>query len=466
MINSNIVSFLTNKGFSISNYPFEIIDTCYAWYSNDNIVDFHDRMSLQGVRYELNRSNFAKRACADEANLCEVININASGENNEYQHLYVNNVLNKNNFSEMFRHQLELVPAIGTVGAYIRIDNVTVYDDGTISDGDIRINYIDARGIIPLTIINGQIIDCAFVGDTIINGVKNHVLVIFNKMNDNNYYYSSYTFSNSYKLIKEQTIENYLIGEVKPFSILQNAEVNNIDKMDGYGLPKIWNCIPTLKSIDLAYNVIFSDLDKAEKIVMINELMCKFDKDGKPILNEQQKKVFVFLGEKLPEEKTLFQEYNPVIRIEEVKNSMEFLLSILSSSFGFGTRKYTFENTQFNTATEAIISKADCMQELNRQRANARRYISDLCRAIMFFANKFNNENFDVNSEILVDFDDSIIIDRGAQLESDRNDALSFGLPWLTQNYLMKKYNLTAEEAKEIYLEGNIDLDLEEDSEV
>ena len=34
------------------------------------------------------------------------------------------------------------------------------------------------------------------------------------------------------------------LGDVKPFSVMTNAEVNNIDNMDGYGLPKIYNNIP------------------------------------------------------------------------------------------------------------------------------------------------------------------------------------------------------------------------------
>ena len=61
--------------------PYEYIAMCDAWYCNEPIKDFHTRRTIQGEKYELNRLNFAKRICSDEANLCEVVEINA-GENN------------------------------------------------------------------------------------------------------------------------------------------------------------------------------------------------------------------------------------------------------------------------------------------------------------------------------------------------------------------------------------------------
>ena len=35
--------------------------------------------------------------------------------------------------------------------------------------------------------------------------------------------------------------------------------------------------------------------------------------------------------------------------------------------FGYGTKKYTFENGQIKTATEYIGAKQDAMQELNKK---------------------------------------------------------------------------------------------------
>lgn len=90
------------------------------------------------------------------------------------------------------------------------------------------------------------------------------------------------------------------------------------------------------------------------------------------------------------------------------------------------------------------------MQELNRQRQEAVRYIQDICRAVMWFANTFQSKAFNLEQEILVDFDDSYITDREAELERKRNDALAFDIPELTAWYLMDAYSLSEEEAREL----------------
>lgn len=87
------------------------------------------------------------------------------------------------------------------------------------------------------------------------------------------------------------------------------------------------------------------------------------------------------------------------------------------------------------------------MQELNRQRQEATQYIQDICKAVMWFANTFQGKHFNLDQEILIDFDDSYITDKESELERKRNDALSFDIPQLTVWYLMDAYNLTEEEA-------------------
>lgn len=243
------------------------------------------------------------------------------------------------------------------------------------------------------------------------------------------------------------------LGDVKPFAVMRNAEVNNLDDMEGYGLPKLWNAIPMLKVIDLCYNVLYSDLDKSEKILLVNELLCEFDNNGKPKLTPEQKKLFVFLGDKLPKDKEFIQEYNPEIRIDQITKAFELALSILSMSFGYGTKKYSFENGQITTATEYIGERQDQMQELNRQRQEAVKYIQDICKAVMWFSNTFNSTSFNLETEVLVDFDDSYITDKETELERKRNDALSFEIPKLLIWYLMDAYSLTEDEATALVME-------------
>ena len=416
------------------------------------IDDFHKRKNLNNKDVELSRMNFAKRCCADDANLCEIISVSPEKETASKE--FIEAFLKRNRFNVMYRKQLEKTSATGTVGAYIYLKNAEYIMDAegmqSVRGGEIRINYVpDADCIIPLSVDDDLIEECAFCGTERVKGEEKTTLVIFKKEND---LYSAETviFDSLGKII-ENECSRIQLGDVKPFAIMMNAEVNNIPEMIGYGLPKIYNAIPYFKALDLCYNLLYGDLDKGDKVVFLNELLACLQKksDGTETLGPQQKDLFVLLGEKLPDANTLIKEYNPEIRVEQITKAFELGLSLLSMSFGYGTKKYTFENGKITTATEYIGEKQDCMQELNKQRNNAKDYIADIVHAAMWFSNTFNETAYDVEEELSIEFDDSYIEDKVAKLESMRAEALSFSeIPILKVRYFMEKYNIPEEEAK------------------
>lgn len=442
----------------MNNDALYIIKICDDWYANRVIEDFHKRKNLNNVEFELSRMNFAKRCCADDANLCEIISVAPEKESASQE--FIDKLLSENRFDVRYREQLEKTSATGTVGAYIYLKNAEYLkaSDETVSvrGGEIRINYVDADCIIPLTVENGLVTECAFSATNIVKGKEKTTLVIFTLDNDR-YKAETVIFDEKGQKVDAESSEIQL-GDVKPFSVMMNAEVNNIDNMVGYGLPKIYNNIPFFKALDLCYNVLFSDLSKADKIVLINELLCEIrDKDGKPTLTPQQKEIFVMLGERLPDEKSLVQEYNPEIRVEQITKTFELVLSLISMTFGYGSKKYTFENGQIKTATEYIGTKQDSMQELNKQRKQASDYIEDIIHAAMWFSNQFSGTSYNVDEALSIEFDDSYVEDKQTKLESMRADAVTFqDIPWLTFMYIKTKYNLSDEEAQKYINEGKV----------
>ena len=442
----------------MNNDALSIISICDDWYANRVIEDFHKRKNLNNVEFELSRMNFAKRCCADDANLCEIISVAPEKESASQE--FIDKLLSENRFDVRYREQLEKTSATGTVGAYIYLKNAEYLkaSDETVSvrGGEIRINYVDADCIIPLTVENGLVTECAFSATNIVKGKEKTTLVIFTLDNDR-YKAETVIFDEKGQKVDAESSEIQL-GDVKPFSVMMNAEVNNIDNMVGYGLPKIYNNIPFFKALDLCYNVLFSDLSKADKIVLINELLCEIrDKDGKPTLTPQQKEIFVMLGERLPDEKSLVQEYNPEIRVEQITKTFELVLSLISMTFGYGSKKYTFENGQIKTATEYIGTKQDSMQELNKQRKQASDYIEDIIHAAMWFSNQFSGTSYNVDEDLSIEFDDSYVEDKQTKLEAMRADAVTFqDIPWLTFMYIKTKYNLSDEEAQKYINEGKV----------
>ena len=455
-MNNAVSTFLNKLGYTYNSHAEEIIKVCQDWYKNE-VTDFHKRRTLNGVDYTLSSLNFAKRCCADDANMCEVVEINAG--KNEDQFDGVLKILEDNKFDVMYRKQLEMLSACGTVGGYIRLDNATVLSDETVTGGDIRINYVYADGIIPLTVINNEITECGFYGTDLVGGKEITTLVLFT-LKDGLYTADSHYFTKDGKELADRHITLQL-GDVKPFFIMRTAEVNNLNNMEGYGLPKLYSAIPMLRCLDLAFNILFSDLDKGEKMIFINELLCDFREDGSPIFTPEQKKMFMLLGEKLPQQDTLYKEYNPEIRIGVVKDIFETCLSLLSMSFGHGTKKYTFENGQIKTATEYIGERQDAMQDLNKQRAESEDYIKDIVRAIIWFSNKFKGTEWNIDEDICIEFDDSYVNDRQSEIENMRMDAIQFAnVPEFTVQYVMLRLNCEREEAIK-YIQSDL-INLEE----
>nr|DAH03199.1 MAG TPA: portal protein [Caudoviricetes sp.] len=461
-----IESFLSGKGYAVNKNALSVIRKCDNWYANRVIREFHKRCTVQGEEYEMSRLGFAKRCCSDDANLCEVLEINAGA--NEEQQKFVKDVLDKNQFETLYREQLEKTSAAGTVACYVRIEKADLYEDGTVKGGIIKLNYVDAECFYPLTVDNKIVVEAAFVGEDLVKSRKQTTLVMF--LVENGTYTSETHVFNENGEEKKELAVTARMGDVKPFAVMRNAEVNNIDNMIGYGKPKIWDNIPYFKALDILFNVLYGDLDKADKLLLINDIIIKYDQDGNPITpSEQARKIFVMLKEKLPDQKDLIQEYNPTIRVEEITKTFELVLSLLSMGFGYGTKKYSFNNNgQITTATEFVLSRQDALQELNRQRKEAISYIQDICRAVMWFANTFLGKSFNLEQEIKVDFDDSIITDKESELERLRNDALSFDIPEVLEWYLAEAYNLTPEEAKKLVSvreekkDDNVDLESED----
>lgn len=455
-------SYLERLGYYVNGKALDIIDLCDKWYSNETIEDFHKRQNLNKKEMQLSKMNFAKRCCADDANLCEIISVAPVKETASKG--FIEDFLRKNRFDTMYRKQLEKTSATGTVGAYIYLQDAEYIrmSDGSerVRSGKIRIDYVDADCIIPLSVNDDLITECAFCGTERTAGKERTTLVIFRK--ENELYLSDTVVFDEFGMILTEECTQMQLGDVKPFAIMQNAEVNNLSDMAGYGLPKIYNAIPLFKAVDLCYSILYGDLDKGEKLVFINELLSciNIKDDGTYELTPQQKELFVLTGERMPDQKNIIQEYNPEIRSDQITKAFELVLSLLSMSFGYGSKKYTFENGKITTATEYIGTKQDSMQELNKQRKQAVEYIEDIVHAAMWFSNTFNGTAYDQEEELSIEFDDSYIEDKQAKLESMRADALSFGdVPILKVWYFMEKYNIPEEEAKKYlqYQEEPID---------
>lgn len=448
-----VQQYLRDRGYTVNEKAYTIIEEAGRWYRAEK-VEAHTRKTVSAEEYELPRMGFAKRAAADDANLCEVIEINvgqSTDKNGEpmqgTDQEWVLTQLAANSFDTQYREQLELTSAEGTVACYVRLANAEQMTDGTVRGGEIRINYISASGFIPLTVENKEVLEAAFWGKSFADTAEEITLVICTLDDKNNYQYETVVFEKSGKVKAPAVLQT--LGDVKPFAVMRTAEVNNIENMVGFGYPKVYGTIPVFQALDEAFGGFFFDVKDSKSMTFLNEKVCGFDEAGQPIPpNKELKRQFVFLGDKLPGADSLIKRDTPEIRVGSFQQSIEMLLSMMSLKFGYGTKKYSFENGQITTATEYIGERQDMMQELNKQRFQARQYIEGIIRALLWFDNTYNKANHDLEQEIMIQFDDSYIESKADRLESIRQDvAAGIGGKNVERLYLKEKYNLTDEDA-------------------
>lgn len=192
----------------------------------------------------------------------------------EYMQQFINEFLENNNFNVRYREQLEKTSATGTVGAYIYLQNAEYIkgnnDIVEIRGGEIRINYCDADCIIPLTVENKLVTECAFSATNIVKGEERTTLAIFtkNRVGTKFLYKADTIVFDEFGRRLDSESSSLQLGDVKPFSVMMNAEVNNIENMEGYGLPKIYNSIPLFKAVDLCYNILYGDQRIRKRILL------------------------------------------------------------------------------------------------------------------------------------------------------------------------------------------------------
>ena len=125
---------------------------------------------------------------------------------------------------------------------------------------------------------------------------------------------------------------------------------------------------------------------------------------------------------------------------------------------GFGTERYKFDKGSIATATQIISENSDFARSLKKHEHIFRQALIDLIWCINYVNNEFTlQEKFSdfKYEEIQIDFDDSIIEDKNAIRQRDRED-VNAGLMSVIE-YRMKHYNESQEDAKNYFLNKEIE---------
>lgn len=462
----NIFKYLQKKGIDTVDAAFyRKIEEWNSWYiGNVRNFSFYRVYSGQGSYTRRKRKclGMAKKISEDIADLLlnERVKITLSDERTDD---YVKKVLKDAKFLVKGNEYQERKAYTGTVAYIPYLDEVTVSDAGDVLSGRIKINYVSAGNIFPISWENGTITECAF---TFVKrtGKKKYVHMQFHWLKEEQYIIENTVIECVSGSLEGRELKPEEWEQLRPFQgLAKEVEtgskepqfvidklniVNNADEDESnpMGIAIFANSIDTLKKIDIEYDSYSNEFELGRKRIFVEPSIIR-NKDGSEAFDPEDA-VFYKLPEDYSgdeEEKKPIVEVNMEIRSDEHSKAINDDLNYLSLKCGFGTNRYQFENGNLKTATEVISENSDMYRTLKKHEVILEDVLKSLVNIIIRLG-IILGEKLAKDAECTIDFDDSIIEDKNAERTNDRAD-VSMGALNLWE-YRAKYRGETAEQAK------------------
>ena len=450
---------------NISTEYYSDIRTWRMWW--EGYVDDVHSYQQKGVdgrarKRKMFRLGMAKRVCEDWAALL----LNEKTEiavEHKGSSLFLQGedgtggVFKDNNFWAEGNELLEKAFAFGTGAFVARAENAKVNEKGSIvpdKECKVGIEYIDALSIIPLSVSKSRITECAFVSSFTKMGKQGCYIECHTKDETGNYIIENEYFIIDGMSLKKADLPEGVAGRIETgsnipwFAIIYPNVANNIRYNNGMGMSVYANALDNLLGVDIAFNNFLRDFKLGGKKVFYNKSMLQTNEKGETITpDDVAQQLFQMLGEDGDfDAKTVYQEYNPSLRVTENKEGVQAQLDYLSFKCGMGTHRYKFEAGGVKTATEYSGERQELVQHANRHMIPLESALQTLCRAILYIGKTFCNADCDADTSITIRFEDGFVIDDETRRERDRQD-IRDGLMQAWE-YRVKWYGETEEEAK------------------
>lgn len=370
----------------------------------------------------LNLPRYLCRTWANNyANEDTSITIPKEKANERLQEVFINNNLfgRFNNFTEMFM-------GLGLGATAVETD-VEVDEEGTITptkDTEIKIKMIPGRRVIPVTVEDGEVTECAFFS-FFTGGARMtvHYLVndeyhiaIFNAEGNN----SQYNFNfDSYTDIPTGAKKDTPLFQVWQPNVTEEDE---IDKCIGASI--FSTAMDTFKHLDLGYTAYYKEVKLSQKIKVISTDMTEVDANGNmlPFDEDDESIMFVPEGTDAP---TKIQEVNGELRIDALTKYINTNLNCAAMLCGLGQTQFEFDGgggRPIQTATGVIAKQTELYRNVVKQENFATGKFRQLVMAIAHMNNNFTTKpKIDIKkkNDIVVVYDDNIVEDTSTKKKDE-----------------------------------------------
>lgn len=425
----NLKQFFSNQGYDISeklNWD-KYIELWDSWFKG-KVKKFHTYYIYNGqakVKMEKKSLQGAKMVSEDWADLLfnekVSINLKTDTDTKEFQKLAKTKGVN---LVTTVNQGIERAFSSGTGAFVVSVQNIkynktdNVYD---VSEAKTKLEFVECKKIVPLSWEGQDITECAFVTLKNRKG-KQYIYIAMHVLNEQgNYVIKNYMFRGKYSNFVDANEEEKegFIGEFNTksdlpwFWIYRPNIYNNIDDDAPFGISVYANSIDTLKSLDNEYDGVDKETTLGRRRTFISEEVMTYD-NGQQTLTFDPEDISVYRMPKGFNKDTMIQDSSSDLRTDKLIEAVNFQLNILSTKVGFGKERYKFDGTNIQTATGVISQNSEMFRKLKKHEIPLEYVVIGIVKSLAYASTEFGNYNINAD-EVKVDFDDSIIEDKGAE---------------------------------------------------
>lgn len=464
-MDQQVVAYLKSKSLSvISNEGIATkMEVWQQWYKG--FVDkFHKYKVYSGKKQlELERKtlNLPAKVCQRWADLLlnEKVEINAS---DDYTQAKLNHLLKQVNFKVRGNNLLETAFAMG--GGFL-----IQYWDGEKTNQ----KYITQEYMYPITYDSGRLIEAAFASKKTIDG-KTYVYLETHLKDENT---GAYVVDNA--LLKTSDIKGKDMGglvEVEPsfyeeHGIIPKWETGSITPLFQRIAPNVANrddfnspwgtsvfsgAVDIFASCDVIYDSFYKEFLLGKKRIFVTDGVANINyvKNGDQVdavqVFDPNDEVFYRVPD-MDDGTPPIQPVEMALRVGDHATAIQTQLNLLSQAVGFGSDGFKWDLCGVTTATQVISQNSEMFRTIKKHETMLEDALVDMAKGLLYVEAVFAGDKaIDLNAEITVNFDDSIIEDT-AEIKRQAMLELNVGLISKAE-YYRQVYKLGEQQALEYEL--------------
>lgn len=440
-IPQHVRDYIDKAGYALPCGQMEAhITRWHSWMRSEGDFYDYDEVDSNGRRFKVHRLSIkpAKRVATEWASLLLNDSTLTSCDDQACTD-WLGEYFGKVNFYSLGQGNVQKGFALGTSAWALWIDTAKLR---------MVPRRYDARMIVPLSCDDDGVSECAFctrasVKGAMLDQLQMHVL------EGDGYHIKTVFFDLDGGMVEVEGVIDDLPTKcpTPTFAIVKPAIENTVVDLSPYGMSIYEDAIDAVKSVDLAYDAIFNEIDLGKMRIFLGDTMFENAEDSK---GERQAVPFgksdAVVFRKVQSADDVIQEFAPKLRTEAQVQAYRTALQTLGDLTGFGLSYFDIdESGGIKTATEVSSDNSALMRNIRKHENLLEGSIAQIGHAALHCAREFLGVSLPDEGEITVNFDDSIITDTAAEKQQDMAEVGTTMAAW---EYRVKWYGEDEETAR------------------